>query len=151
MSLPPVPDVAGLSLDGDGFMITAAENEALCRSLGTAPDASGEAHPIWSYVATQIGMGLSVAELCAACAFRVEDGPMILRSHLEAARPIMTDRHYRVFGEIIGVTRKQSRKLGAMDLLEYRLRLDDEVEGVICTVTNTWALPRGHDDGNADA
>lgn len=146
MTIPPLPDVAGRSLDGPGFTITTDENRALCASVGVAPDPSGAAHPIYFYVASQVGMGLSVADLCAACDFNVEDGPMMAGTRADYAAPLLTDRHYDVRGEIVGLTRKQSRKLGIMDLLEFRLHLELPGEGRICTITNTWVLPRGHED-----
>lgn len=146
MPITPLPDVAGRSLDGPGFTITEEENRALCASLGVAPGANGAAHPIYFYVATQVGMGLSVAELCAVCDFDVEDGPMMAGTKADYAAPLVTGRHYDVRGEIVGLTRKQSRKLGTMDLLEFRLHLDLPGEGRVCTVTNTWVLPRGQED-----
>lgn len=143
MAVPPLPDVAGTKLDGKGFTITAEENAALCASVGVAPDPGGAAHPVWYYVATQVGMGLSVAELCAVCAFDVKDGPMMAGSGAEWRGTLMTGRHYAVTGEIVSLVRKASRKLGTMDLLEYRLRLSLPGEEPVCIVTNSWVLPRG--------
>jgi len=47
-----------------------------------------------------------------------------------------------VSGEILGLTRKRSRKLGVMDVLEYRLRLHAPDGGAIAETTNVWVLPR---------
>jgi hypothetical protein len=139
------PGVAGVSLDGDTpYVITAEENRALCESVGIAPAADGSAHPVYYYIATQVGMGQTVAGLCAVCDFDVEDGPMMGGSKVTFQRPLMTGQPYRVTGEIAGLVRKQSRKLGMMDILEYVLRLSLPDGTPVLTTTNTWVLPRGN-------
>jgi hypothetical protein len=141
--LPPAPEVAGISLDGsEPYTISAEQNAALCRSTGVAPAADGSAHPIYYYIATQVAMGKTVAGLCAACDFDVEDGPMMGSSGVRFAGTLRVDVPYRVSGEILGLTRKRSRKLGVMDVLEYRLRLHAPDGGAIAETTNVWVLPR---------
>lgn len=141
--LPPPPDVAGIQLDGtDAYVISAQENEALCRSTGIEPADDGTAHPIYYYVATQVAMGKSVAELCAVCDFDVDDGPMMGSSEVRFATPLRTGLPYRVSGEILALQRKRSRKLGVMDVLTYRLRLHAPVGGAVLETDNVWVLPR---------
>ncbi|CAH1652856.1 MULTISPECIES: hypothetical protein [unclassified Chelatococcus] len=143
MSFPPPPDVAGTSLDGtEPYVIDADENRRLCASVNAVPDPGGDAHPIYYYIATQVGMGKTVAGLCAACDFDVEDGPMMGSSQVEFAGALRTGLPYRVSGEIVNLNRKASRKLGVMDVLEYRLRLIDPGGGTALETTNVWVLPR---------
>ena len=143
MSFPPPPDVAGTSLDGsEPYVISAEENRALCATTNVAPDPSGRAHPIYYFIATQVGMGKTVAGLCAACAFDVNDGPMMGNTKVEFSRPLLTGQPYLVRGEIVSLTRKPSRKLGLMDVLEYRLRLVLPDGEPVLVTTNTWVLPR---------
>lgn len=143
MEYPPAPDVAGKSLDGSGpYVITPAENAALCRSTGVEPAADGTAHPAYYYIATQVAMGQTVAGLCALCDFDVEQGPMMASSTVTFQMPLRTGQPYHVTGEISGLTRKSSRKLGLMDLLEYRLRLHDPDGAPVLETTNVWVLPR---------
>jgi acyl dehydratase len=143
MSLPPPPDVAGASLDGLApFVISAAANRTVCETTGTVPDPDGVAHPIFSFIATQAGMGQSVAGLCALCQFDVAQGPLLGGTRVEFARALLVGQPYHVRGEIVGLTRKQSRKLGLMDVLEYRLRLVLPEGEPVLVVTNTWMLPR---------
>src|SRR5580693_6167867 len=138
------PQVAGLSLAGSApYVISAEENRALCESTGVAPAADGSAHPIYFYIATQVGMGMTVAGLCAACDFNVEDGPMMASSKVAFQRPLRTGQPYRVTGRIISLVRKPSRKLGVMDMLEYLLELSDPDDGTrVLSTTNVWVLPR---------
>ena len=141
--LPPPPDVAGVSLDGPRtFTIGADENARLCRSTGTQPAADGSAHPIYYYVATQVAMGKTVAELCRACEFNVDDGPMIGSSGVRFQTSLRVGVDYRVTGEILSLVRKKSRKLGVMDVLTYRLRLHEPSGAQVLETDNVWMLPR---------
>ncbi|MFV3077115.1 hypothetical protein [Niveispirillum fermenti] len=143
MTYPPAPPVAGHRLDGDGtYVIDKAENAALCRSTGVEPATDGTAHPAYYYIATQVAMGQTVAGLCALCDFDIEQGPMMASSRVDFQDALRTGVAYRVTGEIIGLTRKPSRKLGLMDMLEYRLRLHGPDGTVVLEATNVWVLPR---------
>jgi len=137
------PDVAGKSLSGlEPYTISIEENLALCRTLGVAPASDGKAHPIYYYIATQVGMGQTVAGICALCDFDVNVGPMMGGSQVEFSRPLMTGQHYLVSGEIHSIERKPSRKLGVMDLMVYKLRLILPNGSLVLSTTNSWVLPR---------
>ncbi len=140
--IPPAPDVRGISLDGTApYVISASQNAALCHSTGVEPASDGTAHPIYFFIATQLGMGKSVAEFCAAFDFDVADGPMIAGTAVHFHKPLRVETPYLVRGEILGATRKHSRKLGVMDIVQYRLALVADGE-VVAEVTNSWVLPR---------
>ncbi len=137
------PDVAGVSLDGpEPIVIDAEENRALCEGMGVEPAPDGQAHPSYFYTATQIGMGLTVRELCARCAFDVDDAPMMATSEARYHLPLMTGTPYWVRGRIESLVRKRSRKLGVMDLLDYRLRLINRADKTVVETFNVWVLPR---------
>lgn len=142
-TLPPAPDAAGISLDGTTvFTIHAEENAALCRSTGIEPASDGTAHPIYYYVATQVAMAKTVAGVCEACAFDVDDGPMMGSSGVKFDAPLMVGTSYKVTGEILSLIRKRSRKLGVMDVLTYRLRLHLLDGTQVLETDNVWVLPR---------
>jgi hypothetical protein len=136
------PEVAGKQLPGGEYRITSAENRALCEALLTQPASDGAAHEIYSYIATQSGMGVSVDGLLAICDFDAADGPMLGSSNSRFHSALQTDETYRVRGVILGLTRKRSKKLGVMDVLEYRLTLERASGEPVLEVTNTWILPR---------
>jgi len=143
VDLPAPPQVAGLSLAGQApYVISAEENRALCESTGVTPAADGSAHPIYFYIATQVGMGMTVAGLCAACDFDVEEGPMMASSKVTFLRPLLTGQPYQVTGRIVSLVRKPSRKLGVMDMLEYLLELSLPDGTPVLSTTNVWVLPR---------
>jgi hypothetical protein len=142
--LPPPPQVAGLSLAGSKpYTISVDENRALCESTGVKPATDRSAHPIYFYIATQVGMGMTVAGLCAACDFDVEEGPMMASSKVSFGRPLLTGQPYNVTGRIVSLVRKPSRKLGVMDMLEYVLELSLPDGTPVLSTTNVWVLPRG--------
>lgn len=142
-AFPPPLDVAGASLSGDEpYVISSEENTALCRSTGVEPDADGEAHPIYYYIATQVGMGMTVAGMCAVCDFDIQEGPMMGSSSVTFERPLLTSQPYVVTGQILSLTRKPSRAFGVMDLLDYELRLSLPDGTPVVTSRNSWALPR---------
>lgn len=142
-TLPPAPEVAGTSLDGTKvFTISAEENAKLCRSTGVEPATDGTAHPIYYYIATQVAMGKTVAGVCETCEFDVEDGPMMGSSGVRFSAPLRVGASYTVTGEILGLVRKKSRKLGVMDVLTYRLRLHEPDGTTVLETDNVWVLPR---------
>ena len=128
-------------MSGTTYIISAEDNEDLCASVGISPAADGTAHPIFFYIAPQVGMGETVAGLCAVCKIDVNDGPMLGGCSAEFTGPLKVDTPYRVTGKIVSLTRKVSKKLGIMDVLEYRLSLNHDDRSVL-TVTNSWILPR---------
>jgi hypothetical protein len=142
--LRPPPQVAGTSLaGGEPYTIDPTENRALCESTGVQPASDGTAHPIYFYIATQVGMEMTVAGLCAVCEFNIEDGPLMASSKVTFARPLVTGQPYRVTGRIVSLERKASRKLGMMDMLEYLLELSLPDGTPVLSTTNVWVLPRG--------
>jgi hypothetical protein len=141
--LPPAPEVAGTSLDGtETYVITADQNATLCRSTGVEPASDGNAHPIYYYIATQVAMGKTVAGVCETCDFDIADGPMMGSSGVTFSGGLKVDTPYTVRGEITGLVRKRSRKLGVMDVLDYRLRLIDPAGAQVLETANVWVLPR---------
>lgn len=143
MSIASPPSVAGTNLSGpDPYVISPEENRQVCRLAGVTPEEDGKAHPIFFFVATQVGMGMTVAGLCQTCEFDVDDGPMIASSSVVFQRPLMVGTPYIVTGEIVSLVRKSSRRFGVIDLLEYELRLTSMDSMPVLATRNVWVLPR---------
>lgn len=134
--------VAGTTLPGGTYELTAEENARLCRALGAAPDPEGRAHPLFYYVATQVGMGISVADLLRLCDFDVADGPLMTGSDMTLTEELRVGQVYEVEGEIVSLERKPSRTFGAVDKLRFRVRLRDTAQRIVVDCTNEWVLPR---------
>jgi hypothetical protein len=137
-----LPDVAGKPFPGGAYTIDPEENETVCRLLGTAPAPDGTAHPIYAYVATRVGCGFGVDEICAVAEATTEDGPMVGSLELEYHAPLRVGETYSVGGEFTSIDRKQGRRAGVFDLLLFELRLLAEDGTVAVTATQSWVLPR---------
>jgi hypothetical protein len=134
--------LTGHELPAGEFTVTAAEDDQLRQTIGAPSDADGRAHPLWAYIATQRGIGISVGDLCQLADFDILDGPMLGSSELEYAGEVALDVPYRVTGEVVGVERKQGRKAGTFDVLTYREHLVGPGEERVASATNTFILPR---------
>lgn len=132
----------GTSLSEGSFTITSKEAGDLEEAIHASPSADGGVHPIWVYIATQRGIDVSVAELCALADFDVADGPMLGSVQIDCAGPLQVDVPYRVTGEILDLERKVGRKAGTFDLLTYRLVMSAPGDVTVAACTNTFVLPR---------
>jgi len=132
--------IVGTELPAGSFTITAAEQERLAEALGRG--LAGDPHPIWAYVATQRGIGIGVAELCALADFDVDDGPMLGSVSLSFSGSLELDVEYAVTGEVVGYERKHGRKAGTFDVLTFRERLVGPDGAEVASTTNTFILPR---------
>ena len=136
------PFATPYALPGGRYCISAAENAAVCAAVGARPREDGRAHPIFYYLATQNGMGITVGGLFDLCRFAPADGPLMVSTKVNFHAPILVDEDYAVHGEIIGLTRKPSKTFGAVDLFEFALRLERTAGGVVSECVNAWVLPR---------
>lgn len=133
----------GHRFPGGTYRISRLENAALCAAVGAHPAPDGRAHPIFYYIATQVGMGMTVGDLLRLCDFDVADGPMMTGSEARFAGELMTETDYRVGGEIVSLIRKPSRTFGSADVLRFRLTLTPRDATQTLECVNEWILPRG--------
>ena len=137
----PLKTVEGLRFPGGRYRITAAENAALCEAIGAQSFDDGRAHPIFYYIAGQVGMGMSVGELLALCDFDVADGPMMVSSAVAFEQDLRVEEDYEVSGEIASLVRRPSRTFGAVDHLAFSLTL--ALDGrPVARMDSGWVLPR---------
>lgn len=144
MAVAGLEDLPGKELSAGSFTITAGENSDLAGVLeGPAPEGpEGDgAHPLWAYIATQRGIDVGIAELCAMADFDVNDGPMLGSTKLTYDKPLKVGVEYAVNGEIVDIVRKEGRS-GTFDILTFRERLIDPSGEQAASATNTFILPR---------
>jgi hypothetical protein len=96
---------------------------------------------LWAFIATQRGVGVSVAELCAIADFDVADGPMMGGWKVHYKDQLKIGVKYRVTGEVTDLVRKNGRS-GTFDLMTFVERLIDEADVEVVTTTTTFVLPR---------
>jgi hypothetical protein len=140
MIAPGLEHLPGTELPAGSFTITAEDQAQLADALGRG--ATEGAHPVWAYIATQRGIGISVADLCALADFDVDDGPMLGSVELTFGGEIELGVEYRVTGEVVSIERKQGRKAGTLDVMTFRERLLAPDGAEVASTTNTFILPR---------
>lgn len=131
----------GTELPAGSFTISAKENADLAQVLEDPAPTGEDAHPLWAYIATQRGIDIGIAELCALADFDVDDGPMLGSTKLTYGKPLRVDVEYQVKGEIVDINRKEGRS-GTFDILAFRERLLDPDGEEAASATNTFILPR---------
>jgi hypothetical protein len=141
MAVAGLEDLPGTELPAGAFTIGAKENADLAGVLESAAPAGDAAHPLWAYIATQRGIDIGIAELCALADFDVDDGPMLGSTKLTYGKPLRVGVEYAVQGEVIDIVRKEG-KSGTFDILSFRERLLDPDGGEAAVATNTFILPR---------
>src|SRR5829696_624563 len=104
MTAPGLEHLPGTELPAGSFTITPDEQARLVDALGR--DALDAVHPVWAYIATQRGIGIGIADLCALANFDVNDGPMLGSVELTYGSAIELGVPYTVTGEVVGIERK---------------------------------------------
>lgn len=141
MPIPEFRELPGTRLTPGIFAIARDEDQQVRRITQAAASSAETAHPLWAYIATQRGIGTSVAELCALGGFDVNDGPMLGSVELAYHAPLTFGETYSVEGEVLDIIRKEGRS-GVFDIMTYRERLIAADATVVATATNSFILPR---------
>ena len=68
---------------------------------------------------------------------------MFGEASLEFLAPMRLGETYRVTGRFTSATRKESSRLGYMDLVTFVLQLTDSTGAPVATSSNTFVFPRG--------
>jgi hypothetical protein len=120
-------------------------NWLTCDSV-LAPELAGaaSAHPLMVYLATQAGMGLSLAELFTLFMGKSEDGPMLGEWGMDVHAPVHVDTNYTVTGGITGVLRKTGKKTGVFDIIQFELELRaaSDPETLVAVTRSSFIFPR---------
>lgn len=135
-------DIAGAPFPGGMYRVDPEQNRSVCRILGTEPSADGTAHPIYAFIATLVGCGLGVDDIVAVANAGIDEGPMLAALDIDYRIPLRVGESYAVSGVFIGIERKQGRRAGVFDLLQYELRLTAADGSVAVVCAQSQVLPR---------
>ncbi|GIU93458.1 MAG: hypothetical protein KatS3mg011_2364 [Acidimicrobiia bacterium] len=124
------------------YTITEWQHWLTMDAILSPPLPAGIAHPIYAYLASIGGMGITLPQLFAAARSSAEAGVMFGEATLEFSQPLAVGATYRVEGRFLDVVRKQSSRVGTMDLVTFRLSLLTEDGTLAATSTNTFIFPR---------
>jgi hypothetical protein len=105
-------------------------------------DPSHQPHPVYGFIAPQLGTGLSIAELLALFGSSGDEGPMLGSCTLEYHAALAIEEDYYVSGEVLTAERKTGRTLATFDSVTYRLQAHTADGALVVTATNTFLLPR---------
>lgn len=108
------------------YEITARLDDRV-RALSRAkPRVNQTAFPIFAFVGALGGMGLKIKDLSEALGLAFDLGPVLARSRLSFAAPLLVDRVYAVDADIDMLVNKPSRTYGTADHLHLAIRLSTE-------------------------
>ena len=131
----------GYQLPGGKYLLEPYKNWLTNDAVG-APNASSElAHPMFCYYAALTTMGISLEEFFAVFGSSSDAGVMFGEAEIDLRRALTPGSTYTVSGQVTGAKRKNSRKLGIFDLVDFELALHDGDE-LVGVSRNSFIFPR---------
>lgn len=134
--------LVGRPFPGGTYTIHPYEHWLMMDAVGGDATRSGLANPMYVYYGALAGMGMSVDDLFQLVGATAEDGPMFGETTLEAFRPLEIGATYTVSGTLTSIVRKEGRKAGVFDIVEFRLELRDAAGELVAANTNSFIFPR---------
>jgi hypothetical protein len=114
----------------------------LVRDVVVADRGEDVAHPVFGFIGTLLGKGMSLDDLFAICGATAADGPMFGEHETELLQPLRVGETYAVAGEFVSAVRKQGRTAGTFDIVGFELTLTDSDGRVAVKVFNSFVFPR---------
>lgn len=136
-------ELIGLEFPPGEFTITGWEHWLCADAIASPPLPENVAHPMYAYYTAIIGMHPSLDEIFAYAHSSADAGVMFGEAGLEFLKPLEIGATYRVEGGFTKVDRKESSRLGVMDLVTIELEMYDEAGDLAATSSNTFVYPRG--------
>lgn len=136
-------ELLGLEFPPGEFTIAEWEHWLCADAILSPPLPDGVAHPMYAYYTAIIGMHPSLDEIFAYAHSSADAGVMFGEAGLEFHQTLRVGATYRVEGGFTKVVRKESSRLGIMDLITVELRMFDEDGELAAVSSNTFVYPRG--------
>jgi hypothetical protein len=138
--------LVGHSFPGGVFRVESYERW-LSHDAMRSPVIAGTAlHPVWVMLGALRGMGLTIDELTALGEAGAEDGTVFGETLLEQRRPLQSGVEYTVRGGVTDIVRRVGRRAGTMDMMTFRLELQDPTGRTAAVSEQTFIFPRKDDD-----
>lgn len=132
--------VVGTQLPGGTFTVAEYERWLSHDAMQSPPLPEGLLHPVWVLLGALRGMGITLDELTAIA--EAGEGTMFGETELEQLEPLRTGVVYLVRGSITQLARRESRKMGTMDLMTFRLEIVDPSGAVVAVSVQVFIIPR---------
>lgn len=127
----------------EGTFTIAPYEHWLCADAILSPElGEGVAHPMYGYYVAVTGMGISLDELFARCHSSADDGIMFGEGAIEWHGPLRIGATYTVNGGFTRIVRKESARIGVMDLITFELTVADGDGIPVAVSRNTFIYPR---------
>lgn len=98
---------------------------------------------MYAYYTAMRGMDPSLDDIFRLAHSSADAGVMFGEAGLVFHAPLQVGSTYRVEGGFTAVERKESKRLGVMDLVTFELEIYAESGAHVATSTNTFVYPRG--------
>lgn len=144
----PAPDPQGIErfqgyvLPGGSYTVEPARHALFLQAVDGAPSLSGNAHPIFCFIAAHNGMGLTFPQFMELLEAPLDAGALFGQEDLQIKRPLRIGETVSVRGRIAEARSTKGAKAGAFDLVTCALELVDGAGDVICTSRETYVIPR---------
>ncbi len=132
--------VVGTQLPGGTFAVEEYERWLSHDAMQSPPLPEGLLHPVWVLLGALRGMGITLDELTAIAG--AGEGTMFGETELEQFEPLRTGVVYLVRGSITELARRESRKMGLMDLMTFRLEIVDPAGTIVAVSVQVFIIPR---------
>ena len=133
--------LCGTRFPGGTYTIT-TDIHSTVTALVEATDHPQTVHPALCIVTALNAIGLPLDQVCLLAEANINDGPLLGECDIRLHRPLQVDEPYSVSGQITGVTRKRSQRLGLKDLLAFTLNIASSEGKEVADVGLVWILPR---------
>lgn len=137
----------GYQLPGGEYLLEPYKNWLTNDVVGAPNDQDAFAHPMFCYYAALNTMGISLEELFALFDATSADGVMFGEAEIDIKKPLTPGSTYSISGQVTGVQRKNSKKLGIFDLVDFELSLHEGKE-LVGVSRNSFVFPRELNNGN---
>lgn len=134
--------VVGHQFPGGTFTVEEYERFLGHEAMKSPPLPAGMLHPVWVLLGALRGMGIDTDALTALADASAHDGTMFGETELELLHPLISGVEYTVRGGVVDIVRKESAKVGRMDLMTFRLELVDPKGTVAAVSLFTYVFPR---------
>ncbi|MEC7735621.1 MAG: hypothetical protein VX847_05775 [Pseudomonadota bacterium] len=136
-------DLINHRFPGGSFILSKEINDLIMSSTGLEDDKElidkDLGHPIFSMIALN-SIGYTLDELFKLLNYDVQKGPMLGECNFNLLENFKLDKSYKVNGFIESFESKVSKKVGNIDIMNFKLEITSE-NRVISEIDYKWILP----------
>ncbi|MER6981208.1 hypothetical protein [Streptomyces carpinensis] len=133
--------IVGRPLPGGEYVIEPYVDWLLNDVVGGVVDGHW-AHPLFAYMATARGKGVTWDEVFEICGATAADGPMFGEHETELLRPLEVGERVTVSGRFTSAVRKEGRRTGVFDVIGFEVELRGADGATAARTRNSIVFPR---------